>query len=154
MKIHNFSKIQIINTTIDKAWDFFSNPANLSKITPPSMNFEITSQLPDKIYPGLIIIYKVSPLPFFRVNWVTEIRQAVEKKYFIDEQRFGPYKFWYHIHLFRPSANGLEMEDIVYYGLPFGYIGNLLGSAIVRRQLNYIFDYREKQIEKLFNQKI
>jgi len=150
MKLHILKKNQTINTTLEDAWDFFSNPINLSKITPPSMNFEITSQLPDKIYPGLIITYKVSPMPLLRVSWVTEIRQAVEKSYFIDEQRFGPYKFWYHIHLFRQVENGVEMEDIVYYGLPFGSLGNIFGSAFVRKQLDYIFDFRKEQILKLF----
>lgn len=135
---------------MEKAWDFFSNPANLSKITPKEMNFEITSKVPPKIYPGLIITYKVSPLPFMRVSWVTEIKQASENSYFIDEQRFGPYKFWYHIHFFREMEEGVEMEDIVYYGLPFGFIGDLFGLKLVQKQLNRIFDYREQQISQIF----
>lgn len=150
MKIHRLNRIQVLNTSMEEAWEFFSNPMNLSRITPPSMNFEITNKLPDEIYPGLIITYKVSPLPFLRVKWVTEIRQAVPKSYFIDEQRYGPYKFWYHIHLFRQVENGVEMEDIVYYILPFGFLGNLFGSAFVKKQLEYIFDYRKEQILKLF----
>lgn len=150
MKIYKFIKKQIVHTTLEEAWDFFSNPSNLQKITPASMNFEITSEVPNKIYPGLIITYKVSPLSFMRVNWVTEIIQSQENSYFIDEQRFGPYKFWYHIHFFRQIPEGVEMEDIVYYGLPFGFIGSLFGSNFVRNQLNHIFDYREKQILEIF----
>lgn len=114
------------------------------------MNFEITSIVPQKIYPGLIITYKVSPLPLIRVNWVTEIKQAFVNSYFIDEQRFGPYKFWYHIHFFREVEQGVEMEDVVYYGLPFGFIGNLFGAKLVQKKLNRIFEYREKQILQIF----
>lgn len=150
MKIHKYTKKQTVNTTLEKAWDFFSNPSNLSKITPAEMKFEITSVVPPKIFPGLIITYKVSPLAFLRVGWVTEIKQAKENSYFIDEQRFGPYKFWYHIHIFRSVQDGIEMEDIVYFGLPFGLVGNIFGSKFVRNQLNRIFEYREKQILQLF----
>lgn len=150
MKIHKFTKKQTVKTTLEKAWEFFSNPSNLSKITPTEMKFEITSMVPPKIYPGLIITYKVSPLAFWRVGWVTEIKQAKENSYFIDEQRFGPYKFWYHIHIFRSVQDGVEMEDIVYFGLPFGLIGNIFGSKFVKNQLNRIFEYREKQILQLF----
>lgn len=151
MKIYTYTRKLFVNTTLEEAWNFFSNPINLCKITPKEMNFEITNEIPYKIYPGLIITYKVTPLPLIRVSWVTEIKQAKENTYFIDEQRFGPYKFWYHIHFFRPMNQGVEMEDIVYYGLPFGYVGVLFGSKLVQKQLKRIFDFREQQISQIFN---
>ena len=74
-----------------KAWDFFSSPNNLSKITPAEMNFLITSGPPKKAYAGQIISYKVNVLKYFRLNWVTEITQVEFEQYLIDEQRIGPY---------------------------------------------------------------
>lgn len=153
MKINRFQREQVIPSTIEKAWEFFSNPRNLSLITPPEMNFVITNKIPEKIYPGLIITYKVSPLPLLRVDWMTQIVHAVENQYFIDEQRIGPYKLWYHIHQFEEVQNGILIRDIVYYVIPFGIVGNTLAGHLVKKKLEYIFDYRKDQISKIFAQK-
>jgi ligand-binding SRPBCC domain-containing protein len=131
---------------IEKAWAFFSSPANLKEITPPEMGFNITSKVPDKMYPGMIITYDVKVLAGFKVKWMTEITQINEPYYFIDEQRAGPYKIWHHEHHFREIEGGIEMEDIIYYALPFGFIGDLVHPLIVRPQLEKIFDYREKKM--------
>jgi ligand-binding SRPBCC domain-containing protein len=94
----------LVKADLQSAWDFISLPENLTKITPPVMDFRITfrSSLDgDKMYPGQIIAYKVKPLPLFNASWVTEITQVQEKKFFIDEQRFGPYRFWHHQHIIK-----------------------------------------------------
>jgi ligand-binding SRPBCC domain-containing protein len=143
----------IVKTDLQTLWDFISLPENLSKITPPEMDFRITfrsSLNGGRMYPGQIIAYKVRPLPVFDASWVTEITQVQEKKFFIDEQRFGPYKFWHHQHIIKEVPDGVEMTDIVSYKLPMGFIGRWFGGWMVRRQLKKIFDYRSRQMEKLF----
>lgn len=151
--IYTLTAKSIVRTDLQTLWDFISLPENLSKITPPAMNFRITfrSSLDGaRMYPGQIITYRVNPLPFFEAAWVTEITQVQEKKFFIDEQRFGPYRFWHHQHMIRETDGGIEMEDIVSYKLPLGFIGRRFGSWFIRKQLTNIFSYREEQMKKLF----
>jgi ligand-binding SRPBCC domain-containing protein len=131
-------------------WDFFSNPANLQKITPPAMNFQVLSPLPEKVYPGLIIAYKVTPMPGFRAGWITEITHVEEGKLFVDEQRQGPYRMWHHEHHFNDTGDGIEVIDIVTYALPMGFLGHWVHPILVKPRLKHIFAYREKQLEKLF----
>ncbi|MCX8056214.1 MAG: SRPBCC family protein [Ignavibacteria bacterium] len=154
MKLHKLERIQIIKSDIESVWKFFSRPENLNDITPPDMNFEIlTKDLPDEIYPGLIIQYKVSPFGGIKFNWVTEIKHVIPKKLFVDEQIFGPYKFWHHLHFFEEiDKNTIKMTDRVYYKLPFLIFGELAHAFIIRKRLNEIFDYRFETINKIFNE--
>ncbi len=80
MGFYQLHKTQKIPATIDQVWDFISSPANLKKITPEYMGFNITSKLlSEKMYPGMIISYKVSPVLGIKMTWVTEITQVKEK---------------------------------------------------------------------------
>ena len=150
MKIYNLKRQQVIPIGLSEAWNFFSSPENLKEITPGYMNFRILSELPEIMYPGMIIKYRVSPVSNISVNWVTEITQLKAPDYFIDEQRFGPYKFWHHQHHFKPHTFGTEIIDIVNYGLPFGVVGRLGHWLYVEKQLNSIFEYRSNTLKKLF----
>ena len=150
MKIYTLKKTQILPISLDEAWDFFSSPKNLKEITPPYMGFDITSDLGDgKMYPGQIITYRVTPLLGIPMRWVTEITHVVDKKYFVDEQRFGPYALWHHQHWFKSVDNGVEMVDIVNYGLPFDPFGRI-AIGLVRSKLEEIFDYRFEKVDQLF----
>ncbi len=148
-----FFKRQIhLKTDMETAWAFIQDPRNLNRITPPDMSFKIVSDLPDVMYNGLLITYKVK-LPFLGYQtWVSEIKHIVEGESFIDEQRFGPYKFWYHEHKLEQANEGVRMSDRVTYDLPFGAAGRLTAGAFVRKQLNKIFDYREAAVKEYFNQ--
>ncbi|NPV10618.1 MAG: SRPBCC family protein [Ignavibacteria bacterium] len=151
--LYKLERVQIINFDIKTVWKYFSNPVNLNDITPPDMSFEIlTSNLPDEIYPGLIIQYKVSPFAGISTNWVTEIKHVIPEKLFVDEQIFGPYKFWHHLHLFEEiDSTKVKMTDKVYYKLPAGVIGKFVHQIIIKKRLNEIFDYRYKKIDEMFN---
>lgn len=149
--IYTLHVSQKLPLTLDMAWDFFSSPSNLEKITPSHMQFHITSGQVDQMYPGQIITYKVSPLPGVRSNWVTEITQVEPKKYFVDEQRYGPYSMWHHEHHFRQVEDGVLMTDKVSYKIPFGFFGHLAQRLFVRKQLIAIFEYREKVLRERFN---
>jgi ligand-binding SRPBCC domain-containing protein len=151
MKIYKLEKKQTLPITLDQAWDFFSSPVNLKKITPEYMGFEITSDLGEgRMYPGQVITYVVTPVLGIPMRWCTEITHVMDKKYFVDEQRFGPYRFWHHQHWFKAVEGGVEMTDIVHYGLPLGILGQVANILFVRSKLEEIFNYREKVVAKFF----
>jgi ligand-binding SRPBCC domain-containing protein len=150
MKIFTIKAKQDITISIDEAWNFFSNPNNLPKITPPWLNLKVTSELPDKMYEGMIITYKVYPFLGIPSNWVTEITTVKEKTFFIDEQRFGPYKFWHHQHHFKEIDEGVEMKDIVSYALPLDPLSRLLNNILVEKKVEGIFSFRKGLLEDLF----
>ena len=151
MAAHSIKTIQKIPISLERAWDFFSNPANLQAITPDNMGFKVISKHHgDIMYAGQIIEYTVKPVLGIPLYWMTEITQVKDKEYFIDEQRFGPYKLWHHQHHFKAIEGGVEMTDIVHYKNPFWIIGKLANTLFVRKQLKGIFDYRFKKIEQMF----
>lgn len=149
--IHQLYAEQKLSISKKEAWDFLSNPQNLKKITPPSMGFEITSPYTtDKVYEGQIISYKVYPFKGIKAFWVSEITTVDEGNYFIDEQRFGPYKMWHHEHYIEETADGVIMKDIISYKNPLGFIGRIANGLLVKKQLKTIFDYRSEQLKKIF----
>jgi ligand-binding SRPBCC domain-containing protein len=152
MKTYQLKFEQKLPISLEQAWDFFSSPLNLAKITPDHMGFIITSDFKEgqKMYPGMIITYKVSPLLGIKLNWMTEITHVQEGKYFVDEQRFGPYALWHHQHHFEEIKGGVLMADIINYAIPYGFIGRIANSILVENEVRGIFDYREKKVEELF----
>jgi len=154
MAFYQLKNTQFVPATINEVWDFISSPKNLKEITPDYMGFDIISKnLPEKMYPGMIISYKVRPLLGIPITWVTEITHVVEKKYFVDEQRVGPYALWHHQHFIEPHENGVMMRDIVSYKPPMGFLGSLANAMIIRRQLEGIFSYREAAMRIRFPQR-
>jgi ligand-binding SRPBCC domain-containing protein len=153
MAFYQLYKTQKVNATIEEVWEFISSPENLKEITPNYMGFNITSKnLPKKMYAGMIISYKVSPLLGLKTNWVTEITHVRDKEYFVDEQRIGPYSIWHHQHLIKPIKGGVLMTDIVTYQPPFGFIGAIANTLIIKKKLKEIFDYRFKAIVKKYGE--
>lgn len=148
--IYTLEVRQWLNIPLELAWDFFSSPENLAKITPPHMGFKITSGKPEKMYVGQIISYKVAPFPGLKTNWVTEITHVSEGRFFVDEQRFGPYRMWHHEHHFEVGNGKVFMTDRVSYKLPMGFLGRIAHRLFVKKQLEQIFEYREVTLEKLF----
>lgn len=151
MSFYTLKRIQRLPISLDTAWSFFSSPKNLSQITPAYMKFKITSEFfSDKMYPGEIITYTVSPVANIPLNWMTEITHVKDGEYFIDEQRFGPYSLWHHQHHFKVIDGGIEMTDIVNYKIPFWIFGELAHSLFIKKQLQTIFSYRYKWLEDKF----
>jgi ligand-binding SRPBCC domain-containing protein len=150
--IYTLLSEQVLPISIEEAWSFFSNPANLEKITPSNMGFKVTSKNSKKAYKGQIITYKIEVLPTIKSNWVPEITQVKEQEFFIDEQRFGPYKMWHHEHFFMPMSNGnVHMRDKISYKLPFGLLGHLVHTVFIKKRLHQIFTYRYQILEKMFS---
>ena len=148
--MYQIKRTQFVKTDLATCWDFFSSPNNLQVITPDYMGFNVLTDVPDKMYEGLMIAYKVSPVMKIPLNWVTEIKYVHDKQFFVDEQRTGPYKMWHHEHHFKAVDGGVEMTDIVSYELPLGFLGRFAHWLFVRKQLEGIFDYRFKKVDELF----
>ncbi len=150
-KIHQLSREQIIATDLNTAWDFIRSPANLDKITPDDMAFEIVSDLPEEMYDGLLIEYRVG-IPFMgKQTWLTELKHIRDRHSFVDEQRVVPYKLWYHYHEITQVAGGVRFKDQVTYIMPFGPIGEIARAVYVKSQLETIFDYRREAMERHFS---
>jgi ligand-binding SRPBCC domain-containing protein len=150
-KVYSLKTIQKIPITLDEAWEYFSRPDNLKDITPGTLGFVIRSKHPgERMYAGQIVEYTVKPLFGISLYWMTEITHVVEGKYFVDEQRFGPYSLWHHQHHFREIEGGVEMTDIVHYKVPYRFLGDIANALLVKKQLKKIFDFRFKTIENRF----
>jgi ligand-binding SRPBCC domain-containing protein len=150
MQIYKLEYSQLLSINRTECWKLFSDPHNLQKITPPEMNFEIKSELSSEIYPGQIIIYRIKLFPGIKVKWITEITHVKEGNYFVDEQRFGPYKFWHHQHLFKEVDGGMEIKDIVHYSISLGILGRIMNKLFISRKLENIFQFRKEYLNDLY----
>jgi len=144
---------QFLPISINEAWEFFSSPKNLNRVTPKELYFEITSEVPDKMYEGLIIGYKIKPMLNIKVNWCTEITHIKHLEYFIDEQRKGPYKIWHHEHHFKEVEGGIIMTDLLYYDIGKSIFGWIAGKLFVNKKVKEIFEYRYQTLNHYFEKK-
>lgn len=152
MKIYTLHSKQSLPISKTEAWNFLSNPKNLKVITPDYMGFSILSGADRPMYAGQIIQYSVTPIMGIKTKWVTEITQVKDNRYFVDEQRFGPYALWHHKHFIHEIEGGVEMEDIIDYKVPLGWLGQLVHPFLVQPKLNEIFNYRRKKLIELFGE--
>ncbi|MES2618375.1 MAG: SRPBCC family protein [Bacteroidota bacterium] len=152
MAVYTIKVSQQLPISLEHAWDFISSPYNLQKITPAEMNFKILNGVKpeDKMHAGQVIVYSLTPLLGIRTEWVTEITHMHQHEYFIDEQRFGPYSLWHHMHSLKAIDGGVQMDDVIHYKLPFGILGQLIHFVLIRKKLKTLFDYRRITLEKLF----
>ena len=151
MAVYQFHREQYVPADMEAVWEFISSPRNLKKITPDYMGFDITSdKLPDRIYPGMIITYTVSPVLGLKMNWVTEITHVIEGQYFVDEQRAGPYSMWHHQHRIQAVPEGVLMTDLVTYRPPLGFLGALANRLLISNKLEEIFEYRRNTLIQIF----
>lgn len=150
--VHYLVREQIVPAPRQKVWEYFCDPQNLNAITPPDMNFEILQGADVKMYPGQLIEYRVEFVRGIRSRWLTEIAHVRAGEYFVDAQRVGPYRFWYHEHGFQDTPAGICMTDRVTYVVPFGVLGDLVNTFWIRKRLEQIFDFRRQKIVELFGE--
>lgn len=151
--MHLLEREILLDSEPDKVWAFLSTPANLNELTPPGLHFQVLSEVPAKMYNGLTILYEIR-IPFFgKRRWLTEIKHIQEGEFFVDEQRLGPYRFWYHQHQIERFENRqTKMIDRITYQPPFGMIGDVAHKFMVRKTLEEIFDHRAGRLGELFGQ--
>jgi len=151
MAVYMFKRTQFIPVTLEEAWDFFSHPKNLAVMTPAYLNLKFTNELyGNEMYSGQVMTYNVRPILGIPMFWMTEITHVVPKKFFVDEQRFGPYSLWHHQHHFKEVDGGVEMTDLIHYKAPLGFLGDIANSLFIGKQLEGIFAFRKKKVEELF----
>ena len=152
-KVYSLYSKQNVPAPIGDVWKFFSDASNLLNITPPHLNLKVTNEIyGDEVYAGQVMTYKVKPLLGIPFSWMTEIRHVEPLKYFVDEQRKGPYKLWHHQHHFKTIEGGTEMIDIVHYRLPMGLLGSMANEWMIKKELRKIFSYRYNKIIELFGE--
>ena len=152
MKIYQYNSKQKLPISVDEAWNLLSNPNNLQKLTPSYLGMITISGAERPLYAGQFIQYLVTPFLGIKTKWVTEITNVVDKVYFVDEQRFGPYALWHHTHFINEIEGGVEMEDIINYKVPFGILGQLVHPFLVKPKLNEIFEFRRKALIEMFGE--
>lgn len=152
MKVYTLHTKQNLPISLEEAWSFLSDPKNLKVITPDYMGFKTLSGDDRPMFAGQIIQYIVTPVMGIPMKWVTEITHVQDQRYFVDEQRFGPYDLWHHKHFLKEIPGGVEMEDIVDYKVPMGIIGQMVHPFLVKPKLKEIFDYRRQKLIELFGE--
>lgn len=133
--------------SLDQAWEFFSSPHNLNDITPDFFHIDITSPVPAEIYAGLMISYRMRAVGRYTMSWLSEISQCQKPQRFIYQQRVGPFAFWSHEVCFTIHCGGLMVEDIVFYAMPLGWLGEILHGLLIAKKLQRIFDCRQEYLQ-------
>ena len=150
--MYTLKREQLLPTSLEEAWAFLENPYNLNRITPTDLHFEITSDTPEIMHDGLIIEYLITIPVIGRQRWVTEIKHIQKMHSFVDEQRLGPYRFWYHLHQIEKEVNGVRSFDTIYYQPPLGMAGRLLNRLFISKTLNRIFAHRQTRLAEIFSE--
>ena len=148
--IHTLYTEVVLATTIERCWEFLQNPHNLNDITPPDLDFRIVSTTPETMYNGLLVEYRIRIPLLGKQTWLTEIRHVREGISFVDEQRYGPFRFWHHFHEIKATKDGVLSCDRVNYIMPLGVIGEVLHRFYFRATLERIFSYRRTRLQQLF----
>ena len=150
MRIHKLERTQVVPISIAAAFEFFSNPRNLERLTPAIVHFQFLKPPPDQVSPGTILEYRLR-LYGLPVKWRTRIETVEAPTRFVDVQDKGPYARWRHIHSFREvDAHHTEIRDQVEFAMPLGPLGEIAFRLVVARSLREIFDYREQALQRLF----
>jgi ligand-binding SRPBCC domain-containing protein len=148
--IYTLQKETVLGCSLETSWEFLRNPKNLNLITPPDLHFQIVTEVPEEMFNGLLIEYSIRIPGIGRQRWLTEIKHLQPYRSFVDEQLYGPFTLWYHFHEITEADKGVRSRDKVTYILPLGQLGRLLHYISIRKTLERIFNYREKQLTKLF----
>lgn len=147
--MYTLEKELIVNTTREKAWEFIRNPANLDRITPDDMAFEIVTDLPEEMYEGMLVEYRVQIPIIGKQLWISELKHIRPGESFVDEQKIGPYRFWYHYHGIEVLDEGVKLIDRVTYAPPFGILGRIANAMFIRKTLDRIFEFREEAFRSI-----
>jgi len=143
---------QFINLPIQDVFLFFSQPKNLSLITPPRLKFNILTPEPIHMNEGQLIDYTLTIMYIINIRWTTLITMYQEPNIFIDQQLKGPYSLWHHTHTFEEKDGGTLIKDKVIYGIPFGWFGRFLNFVYIKHDINSIFKYRHQILNKIFSE--
>jgi ligand-binding SRPBCC domain-containing protein len=151
MSEHVLEREQLVGRAVGEVFEFFSQARNLERITPPWLRFEVLTPEPIAMAPGTLIDYRLR-LRGVPLRWISRIEEWEHERGFVDRQLRGPYRLWHHRHEFVPCGDGgTVVRDRVRYALPLGRLGEAAHAALVRRDLERIFDYRRAAVRRLLD---
>lgn len=151
MRIRQIQESIALPIPLEEAWAFFANPANLNEVTPPDMRFQTLGGDEGPVREGHLIWHRIKLGPMVYRTWVTEICVVREKEYFVDDQKFGPFKLWHHRHSFQSlSATETRVTDTIRYALPFWPLGEIVHDFLVGPRLKTMFDFRRQAFQERF----
>lgn len=148
MKTYTLQRRQFVDRPISEVFAFFADAANLDLLTPPWLSFRVDTPAPITMQPGARIQYSIY-WHRLRMRWLTEIVEWIPGQRFVDVQLKGPYRIWRHTHAFEVTGSGTTIDDTVLYALPFGPLGRIAHAVLVRRDIERIFDYRQRRIAEI-----
>lgn len=149
--MHHFQTTQDLPVSLDQAWDFFSDPANLIVLTHPKMDVWMESENGlTPIFPGKILKIRIKLFGYIPSSFLSEITEVKAPHYFIDTQLKGPFGYWQHKHLLTTIDGGTRVTDDVKFKFPMGPLGVLAYNIFGKQYLKGIFDYRHMFLEKKF----
>lgn len=149
MTVRSFERMTRIEQPREQVFEFFSNAANLNKLTPSWLQFETQTPQPITMSRGASIEYRLR-LYGLPIKWLTEITEWQPPHRFVDVQKNGPYKLWVHEHLFEEQEGSTLMVDSVKYAVPGGLFEPLIHRLFVQRDVSRIFDYRAQRLGDIF----
>jgi ligand-binding SRPBCC domain-containing protein len=143
--VFTLEREQVLPGSPAEVFEFFADAHNLEAITPPWLGFRVVTPAPIEMRAGTLIEYRLR-LHRLPLRWLTRIEIWEPGRRFVDVQVRGPYRMWHHTHQFATHPQGTVMRDVVRYSLPFRRLGRAVGSTVVRRDLERIFDYRRDAV--------
>ena len=146
-RVHVLERSQVVHRSPEEVFEFFARPANLEAITPPWLRFRMLTPADVDVRDGVHLEY-VLRIRGIALRWVSRIESWQPPRRFVDRQLRGPYRSWEHTHEVEPHVDGALVTDRVRYALPFGRVGEL-AHALVRRDLERIFDHRRTAVARL-----
>jgi ligand-binding SRPBCC domain-containing protein len=140
-----FESVQFVPRPPAEVFSFFSDLANLERITAPWTRFRNVPPVPRELRAGIVIRHRlrVAGLPF---RWDSRIDAWEPPRRFVDVQTRGPFARLRHEHTFVPAPGGTIIWDRIEYAAPFGPLGTLVRALHVDRNLRRAFDYRRNAI--------
>ena len=149
--MHQLQREIALKVPCDELWSFIATPKNLNLLTPAELDFKILSDIPEHMFNGLTILYEIKIPALGRKRWLTEIKHIRTGVSFVDEQRIGPYKFWYHYHEIKTiNTDYTSMLDRVHYSLPLEPLSLPVHELWLKKVLDSIFHYRAVKLKELF----
>lgn len=149
--MYQFSASQYVPVPPDRVWAFFSDAANLPRLTPPHMKPRLRDAPPAKMETGMRVRLQVRPILGIPMPFASEITVVEPPHRFVDELRQGPFAAWQHEHHFAPEGSGTRITDTVRYRLPLGFLGKLFHGWLVKQEIEKLFAYRHRATEQLLN---
>ena len=123
VSLKTFHHSFVVDVSIDKVWDFYTDLHHLEIITPKRLDFKIIETSSNKITQGQTAHFSSTLLT--RMTWKTKITTCKPYTY-VDEMSNTIFKRWKHTHVFHKiNENQTKVTDEIEFELQYGFIGKM-----------------------------